>query len=139
MSAIRNVAIASVIGAVAIALVVRSCKSDEQILSEMLDDGREALIAGRRADFLAIFSPDVVYQKKKGRKELERDVDTFIETKVVGVAILQRKIEVNGFSAQIHLRCEFGAQGQSLGESEVDVTVEKGESEWKVTTFSWKQ
>ena len=132
----------AVLAATVCAVLLRSCKSDEEILSEAVDDARAALVSGHRADFLTFFAPQVVYQKKHGRKELERDLDRWIETNVVRIGIVERKIAVDQtgatLTATINLRCEVGAGMQSLGEVGVDLSASMTDDRWLVTSFSWK-
>ena len=142
MSHIGRWALGAVVAATVVALVLRSCKSDEEILSDSVNDARDALTAGDRAGFLTFFAPQIAYQKKHGRKELERDLDRWIEAKVVRVVILERKIAVDHAAgvatATIHLRCAVGAGMESIGEVGVDLSAEKTDDHWMATSFSWK-
>jgi hypothetical protein len=131
--------------AAAIVVVVRSCKSDEQRLSEMVDAAREALDERRPDDFLARFADPLAYRAGRGRAELRQDLDRFLEIGIGRVEILERKIvvgadgDIDGAeTATIDLRCRIAAGMESLAEVAVALRAAKRDGDWIVTRFTWK-
>ena len=124
---------------VAVVLLMRGCKSEAERVSEAVDAARDALVERRPDDFLAFFAPEVRYHVKKDRKALEKDVAQWVEARVGRVSILERKITVDGTSAQIHLRCEAGmifGDGMPVA---VDLEAENRDGTWQVVSFDWKR
>lgn len=134
----RRALIGGVVAAAAIVVVVRTCKSDEERLSEMVDAGREALDDRRRDDFLALFADPLVYRTRRGRAELEKNVDDFFALGVGRVEILSRRIQVDGEAAAITLRSRISAGMEALAEVDVSLAAEKRDGTWLVTRFDWK-
>lgn len=119
-------------------LLGRGCKSETERVSEAVDAARDALVDRRKEDFLAFFAPEVRYRGKSAMKDLQRDLDRWIEVRVGRVTILERQIAVDGERATIRLRCDVGNVLQSWREVTVDLAAEKRDGAWVVTSFDWK-
>ena len=123
----------------AVVLLVRGCKSEEERLSEAVDDARAALVERRGEDFLEFFAPEVRYHVKKDRKALEKDLATWIDARVGRVSILERNIAIDGDRATIALRCDAGMIfGDGMPVS-VELEAEKQSGAWRVVSFDWKR
>ena len=117
---------------------LRSCTTEEERVSQAVDDARDALVERRAEDFLSFFAEDLHYRKKDTRKELERDLRRWMEARIGRIAILERTITVNGDQASIRLRCDVGNVLQTYLTVDVDLTAEKVEDRWLVKQFDWK-
>ena len=122
-----------------VVLVSRGCKSEEERIWDRVDDARDALTDKDREAFLSFFAPDVHYQRSGDFTSLGRDLDRWIQLRVMRVTIVDRKLEVSGDTAKIRLRCDVGNVLQSYTQVDVDLDAEKREGEWQVVHFSWKQ
>jgi hypothetical protein len=134
----RRTLLALLAAAVAVAVVVGTCKSDEERISDAIDDARDALDERRREDFMAFFADPLVYRSRRGRADLERDVENFCAPGYYRIDVLGRQIRVDGDSAAIELRCRVRAATEPLGEVTADLTAEKRDGEWIVTRLDWK-
>lgn len=141
----RRTLLGALAAAAAVVVVVRTCKSDEQRLSEMVDSAREALDERRPDDFLVHFADPLAYRAGRGRVELRGDLDRFLQLGVGRVEILERKIDVGAAAdvdgtatARIDLRCRIAAGRERLAEVTVSLAAEKRDGEWIVTRFDWK-
>lgn len=119
-------------------LLVRSCRSDEERLREIVDDARDALVEHRSDDFLAYFAPDVTYRSKHVRADLERDVARWNELRMLRVTIQETVVEVTGPQASIRLRCDVGDIFRTYQTVAVDLRAERRDGTWVVTSFDWK-
>jgi len=116
-------------------LVLRSCRSDEERISDLVDEGRDALVDRNREAFLAFFADDVVYRGKPDRKGLERDLDRYIDARVVRVSVGEREITVDGDTATARLGVDVGYLFQEGRRTQVDVRFERQDGEWRVVSL----
>jgi hypothetical protein len=133
------VGVAALAAFVALALLVaRAFRSDEERISEAVDDARDALVDRDREAFLAWFAPEVRYLAKGDRKALESDLDRWIAGRIGRVTLLERQIEVAGDAAKIRLRCDVGHLFQSFRVVDVTLDAVRTDDGWKVTSLDWR-
>lgn len=133
------VAVAAVVALAAAAGLLRRCaRTDEDVLSDAVDDARSALVEGRRDDFLAFFADGVRYRGSAGRRGLERDVDAWMQVRLGRVHVLSRTITVDGDRAVLALAVDAGATAQFRREVAVDLEAERRDDGWRITAFDWR-
>lgn len=119
--------------------VAHLMRSEEERIAEAVDSARDALVEFEREEFLEFFADEVTYKGKDRRAALERDLDRWIkEIRIGRVTILEKRIDVRGDDATIHLRCDFGTLFQSLRVVDVVLEAVKTPEGWKCTAFDWK-
>lgn len=133
----------AVIALVAAAMLVRRwMRTDEEILSDAVDEARSALVDHRKEDFLSFFADEVRYRAKGTRADLERDFDRWVEFRLGRVDVLSRGIEVlrsaEGDRATLRLTVDVGVSVQFRRTVEVDLEAAKGADGWRVDSFDWK-
>lgn len=122
----------------AVAFVRHLLRSDEERLSEAVDEARDALVEREREAFLGWFAPEVRYRETRDRAALESDYETWARARVGRVTIVERKIEVDGTRATIRLRCDVGHVFQTFRTVDVTLEAAKTEDGWRVTSFDWR-
>ena len=126
---------------VVLALFLRwALRSDFQILSDSIDEARDALVEKRDEDFLAFFSPDVAYQGGGDLDSLQRDLVRWHRLGISEVFILSRDIELEAGDASIRLVVAVGSGLVRIARVDVDLEArEDAEGRWRVRTFSWRR
>ncbi len=113
-------------------------RSAEERLRDALEDARSDLLAGRDAEFLAFFAPDVRYQRDGGLAEIRRDLARFRETGIRQAEVAKTDLTLDGSEADVRLQVVFYAGMQPLGEAAVRVHAVEEDGGWKVASLSWK-
>lgn len=145
MRALRGASLWSWVGGIAavvlVALFLRwALRSDAQVVSDAIDDARDALVAGDDDAFLAFFSPDVTYQGGGDMESLRKDLATWHRYGIAQVHVLDRTIEVEQGTASVHLLVAAGPELLRIDRVDVDLLAVKEEGgTWRVRTFSWKR
>ncbi len=126
---------------VALALFLRwALRSDAQVLSDSIDEARDALVENRDEDFLAFFAPDVAYQRGGNFDSLQRDLSRWHGYGISEVFILSREIELEDDGASIRLVVAVGSGLLQIARVDVDLEAQKdAEGEWRVRAFSWRR
>lgn len=126
---------------VVFALFLRwALRSDAQVLSDSVDEARDALVERDDATFLAFFSPEVTYQGQGNFESLQRDLARWHATGISQVFILDRQIELDGDEAEIRLVVAVGPELMRIARVDVDLEAEKDDGgDWRVRTFSWRR
>ena len=126
---------------VLLALFLRwALRSDAQVLSDSIDEARDALVARDDAAFLGFFAEDVTYQGKGNRESLERDLARWHQMGLSQVFVLDRTIEVAGDAADIRLVVAVGPELIQIARVDVDLEAAKDEGgDWRVRAFSWRR
>ena len=119
-------------------LVRKALRTEEEVLSDTVDEARSALVERRRDEFLAFFTEDVRYRAKGGREDLGRDLDRWIEVRLGRVDVVSREIEVEGDRATIRLSVEVGVSVQFRRKVQVELGAVRTDDGWKVDAFDWR-
>jgi hypothetical protein len=141
----RGASIAAWLGGIVLVIMIAvflrwALRSDGQILSDNVDDAREALVERDDEAFLSFFSAGLTYQSRGSFESLKHDLARWHSNGISEVYILDRKIELEGSSADIHLVVAVGPQLIQIARIDVDLLAEKDEEgKWRVSTFSWKR
>jgi hypothetical protein len=119
-------------------LVLRSLlRTDEDRLSDAIDEAREALLSGRDDAFLAHFIPEVSYREGGGLAELRADLVRFRTSPIRRVEITERRIKVDGAEGDVRFSAELFAGIRPLGQVVVSIRTVKRDGQWRVARLSW--
>ena len=141
----RGASLQAWLGAIAAVIVVAlflrwAFRSDAQILSDAIDEARDALVEKRDDDFLAFFSPEVTYQGRGDAASLRRDLARWHAVGISEVFVVSREIDLDGDEADIRLVVVVGPELLRIDVVNVDLEAEKDAGgEWRVRAFSWKR
>ena len=145
MRAERGASLTTWLGGIALVIILAVClrwalRSDGQILSDAIDDARDALVASDDEAFLSFFSPAVTYQTRGDHERLKHDLARWHSNGISEIYILDRTIELEADTADIHLVVAVGPELIQIARVDVDLVAEKdAEGKWRVSTFTWKQ
>ena len=127
--------------AILVLLYGLSCafRSDEEVIEDMVDEARDALVERRGDDFLAFFRPDVVYRDGHDFEALRHEVARWNSQGVGRVWIRERKVTVLEDSGRVELTVAVGASMLQTMPVEVTLELEREGDGWRVSRFQWKR
>jgi hypothetical protein len=126
-----------VVLAFAACAVQRATRSEEARVSELVDQARDDLVAGRER-FLDRFAPDVVYRGRLDHAALARDFQRWREAGYLQAVVAEREVEVEGDTARVALVVDVLSGLRDLGRHSVRLVARKVDGEWRVVELSWQ-